>query len=251
MFIGLTPTKIFIACDYVKLSNPQLVRYYSKNLDPEIETLELATVFPLHLISMRVYCKGRRQIMKIQLCTKQILLFEFGGLLMRNVYFRFLFIIHSIVNIIFKFKISVFIKTNWNIWKDMIDHLRKHNNQLPCAVYLSQSSSNETFNDYKYRKKDLQQHSTSISTNGLFNEYLNQDPNDGVCSDSSNLCKKTNHLSRDSKSSLFRKISNLFSKQSVYSLPETPSITGDEKCKEYLKQIDNVSLYGAVDLEKW
>lgn len=135
----------------------------------------------------------------------------------------------------------------------MIDNLRKHKNQLPCAVYLSQSSSNETFNHYRFDKDDLQhQHSTSISTDGLINEFLNNNPiDDNCCSDSSNICKKTNHLSKDSKSSLFRKIANLFAKTSSYSLPEQPPISGDEKCQKYLKQIDNVSLYGAVDLEKW
>lgn len=76
---------MFIACDYVKVSDPQQIRHVSKNLDPEIESLELSTVLPLDFISMRVFRKDHRQILKIELCTKQILLFEFGGFLLRSV----------------------------------------------------------------------------------------------------------------------------------------------------------------------
>lgn len=119
----------------------------------------------------------------------------------------------------------------------MIDNLRIHNYKLPCAVYLSQSSSNDT-EDERVRQIELQlQRSLSaISTTALIDVIMDSN-NDGV--------------SKESKTSLFRKISNLFSRKSVYSLPTTSSITADEKCKEYLRQIDNVKLYGAVDLKEF
>lgn len=117
----------------------------------------------------------------------------------------------------------------------MIDSLRIHNNKLPCAVYLSQSSSNDS-EDERIRQIEMQlQHSlTSISTTALLDVIM--DNND--------------ELSKESKTSIFRKISNLFSRKSAHSLP-TSSITPDEKCKEYLRKINSVKLYGAVDLKEF
>ena len=61
----------------------------SKYIDPEIESLELLSIIPLHLVSMSCLRKGQRQILKISYCTKRTMYFEFGGLLLRNVCSKF------------------------------------------------------------------------------------------------------------------------------------------------------------------
>lgn len=87
--LGLTSNSFIIAQDVFNVDYSNIFYYdHSMDVDPEIETLELSSIIPLDCLTLRTYRKGFRLILKIVLCTGQILFFEFGGMLLRNVVYR-------------------------------------------------------------------------------------------------------------------------------------------------------------------
>ncbi|CAD7091206.1 unnamed protein product [Hermetia illucens] len=97
--IALTSTKLIIGNDtFDKSKTNDLTNVLFDNQDPEVETMELNSMFPLEFLYIKVFRRGTRQIMKVSVGTAKILWFEFGGHLLKNMY--------------------------WNIWRERISALR-------------------------------------------------------------------------------------------------------------------------------
>lgn len=85
---GLSPTRLLIAADVFRRDdNPLDVFYGVRNIDPEINTLELISIVPVELCKIRVVRRKEldRQILNVELCGGRQMWFEFGGFIYRRV----------------------------------------------------------------------------------------------------------------------------------------------------------------------
>ncbi|XP_046669569.1 uncharacterized protein LOC124360206 isoform X2 [Homalodisca vitripennis] len=75
--IGLTPTKLILASYFVETlegeEKPRLGR------DPDIESFELVSAYPVECVNLSVFRHRRRQTLKARFCNGKVLYFEIGG----------------------------------------------------------------------------------------------------------------------------------------------------------------------------
>lgn len=85
--LALTPTKLIIAHEVLEESNEftTSIETYHGSFDAETETLEIHSIIPLEMITLKIYRKGNRQILKVCTCVKKENYYEFGGFLLRTV----------------------------------------------------------------------------------------------------------------------------------------------------------------------
>lgn len=85
---ALTPSNFIIAADKI-YPNEFYTNFMQNSIpmdDPEINTLELSTIVPLHLIRLSVKIQdGQRHLLRVQYCTRKEKWFEFGGFTYRMV----------------------------------------------------------------------------------------------------------------------------------------------------------------------
>lgn len=90
-FSGLTPSKFIMARDVMKEAHEYLTKFWPGQLDPEIESMELISVYPIELVSLSVFQRRRRRILKARFhngdhnFSPKIAYFELGGLEKRTV----------------------------------------------------------------------------------------------------------------------------------------------------------------------
>ncbi|XP_014254954.1 uncharacterized protein LOC106669770, partial [Cimex lectularius] len=68
--IGITPSKLLLASDYLEQDDPTL------KVDPEISTLELLSMLPIECVNISVYRRRTRNTIKAHFCNDQVLYFE-------------------------------------------------------------------------------------------------------------------------------------------------------------------------------
>ncbi|KAK6619458.1 hypothetical protein RUM43_012215 [Polyplax serrata] len=83
--IGLTPTKLVLATDIIKHACDYPVAFFPGCIDAEIESLELISIFPIELVTLSVFRRRRRKVLKAKFHDGnpnhncKIVYFELGG----------------------------------------------------------------------------------------------------------------------------------------------------------------------------
>ncbi|XP_039295163.1 uncharacterized protein LOC111055124 isoform X1 [Nilaparvata lugens] len=105
--MGLTTTKLILATDIIKSydNNGTSFAYCLEagriGIDPEIESLELVSLFPVEVVNLSVYHRKTRHTLKAHFCNDTILYFELSGSEKRNMF--------------------------WNLWLERINFLSPDN----------------------------------------------------------------------------------------------------------------------------
>ncbi|XP_075235068.1 uncharacterized protein LOC142332505 [Lycorma delicatula] len=91
--MGLTPTKLILATDVLKCADDELchttcLEAGKIGLDPDIESLELVSVFPIEAVNLSVFRKKKRNTLKAHFCNNIVLYFELGGIEKRRMFWN-------------------------------------------------------------------------------------------------------------------------------------------------------------------
>lgn len=84
----MSATRLLIAVDvFWPDENPLNTFYGTRNIDPEINTLELVSLIPVELCTIRILRRKEldQQILNVELCGGRQMWFEFGGFEFRKV----------------------------------------------------------------------------------------------------------------------------------------------------------------------
>ena len=76
--LGLTPSKLIVASDILTPAEISNI-YFPKDADPEIESFELLSVFPIECLNLSIFSRKRRRVLKARFCNDRVLYFELGG----------------------------------------------------------------------------------------------------------------------------------------------------------------------------
>lgn len=95
----MTPTKLVLATDIIKKATDYPVAFFPGCIDAEIECLELISIFPIELVSLSIFRRRRRKVLKAKFHdgnpnhNSKIVYFELGGSDKRKVskFFKLLF----------------------------------------------------------------------------------------------------------------------------------------------------------------
>lgn len=82
---GLTNSKIFIACDTFDANCTRDTSTVLRQIDPEIESMVLLSLFPIEALNFNFIEQDGRQVMMINFGILKTRYFEIGGHLWRNV----------------------------------------------------------------------------------------------------------------------------------------------------------------------
>lgn len=81
----MTPTKLVLATDIIKKATDYPVAFFPGCIDAEIECLELISIFPIELVSLSIFRRRRRKVLKAKFHdgnpnhNSKIVYFELGG----------------------------------------------------------------------------------------------------------------------------------------------------------------------------
>ncbi|XP_044729467.1 uncharacterized protein LOC123292818 [Chrysoperla carnea] len=85
--IGLTPSKLIMAMDVIPSAN-ESKPWCLHNIDPEIETFELISIYPIDCVNLSIFRRKKRQSIKAHFCNNRIKYYELGGFEKRKMFWN-------------------------------------------------------------------------------------------------------------------------------------------------------------------
>ncbi|RZF43712.1 hypothetical protein LSTR_LSTR004225 [Laodelphax striatellus] len=121
--MGLTTTKLILATDILKSYDNNASFAYCLEagrigIDPEIESLELVSLFPVEVVNLSVYHRKNRHTLKAHFCNDTVLFFELSGSEKRNMF--------------------------WNLWQERINFLSPDNDHSSVSSESFAGSTSST-----------------------------------------------------------------------------------------------------------
>lgn len=112
---GLTPTKLIMATDVIP-SAKESEAWCLQEVDPDIETFELISVYPVDCVNLSIFRRKKRQSLKAHFCNNRVVYFELGGFEKKKVAKTF-GIFLTFLNELYYFKMF------WNLWCERVKFL--------------------------------------------------------------------------------------------------------------------------------